>query len=129
MAKTSYENVQQHLQQPVKVKSIACIKILLVPPTCQERNPMELAAQVKKEVTIEAPEFFFATHLQRIEFLIQIAITQAKGRYFLNKLVPLRFVKSIQTQLQVEELFSSIHIQNLAERFPIIKMTIILNGN
>ena len=91
---------------------------------------MELVAQVKKEVTIiEAPEFFFAIHQQRIEFLMQIAITQVKGQSSSNRLVPLRFGKSIQTQLRVEGLFSSNHNQSLRERFPITKMTITLNDN
>ena len=129
MAKISNENVQQHLQQPVKVISIACIKIWLVLPTCQVRNPMGLVLQVKKAVTIEAPEFFFVTHQQRIEFLMQIATTQVKGQSSFNRLVHLRFVKSIQIQFRVEEPFSNIRILNLRERFPITKMTIILNGN
>ena len=90
---------------------------------------MGLVLQVKKAVTIEAPEFFFVTHQQRIEFLMQIALTQVKGQSSFNRLVPHRFDKSIQTQFRVEELLSSIHILNLREKFPITKMTITLNDS
>ena len=89
---------------------------------------MGLVLQVKKEVTIEVPEFFFVTH-QRKEFLMQIAITQVKDQSSFNRLVPLRLGKSIQTQFRIEEPFSSIQILNLQERFPITKMTITLNDN